>query len=151
MRIFTAVAVFAVFASLNAAEKVSLVNTFEKSTEGWNTPRYWNGNLSRVNGKMKLIPTVKNGKTFGRCTKMILPLRFLSGSLLELEFEASGKGSVTVGTMVFPDSPKTPYLVEHQKIALSQDVKKYKAKINLSKVQSNLTINVLFFPILYLL
>jgi len=137
MKIFIATVILTALASLSAAEKVSLVNTFEKSAEGWNTPRYWNGSLSRVNGRMKLIPTAKNGKTFGRCTKMILPLRFLSGSCLELEFEASGKGSVTVGTMVFPESPKTPYLVEHQKIALSQELKTCKAKINLSKVQTD--------------
>ncbi len=137
MKIFIAVAVWMVFTSLSAAEKTSVVNTFEKSAEGWNTPRYWNGSLSRVDGKMKLIPTAKNGKTFGRCTKMILPLRFLSGSLLELEFEASGRGNVTVGTMVFPESPGKPHLVEHQKIVLSQGMKKYKAKIDLSKVQTD--------------
>ena len=126
MKNFIALAVCALFPALNAAENASLFNTFDKSTEGWNTPRYWNGTLTRADGRMTLVPTAKNGHHFGRCTKMILNLRHLSGSLLELSFDGAGNGTVAIGAMLFPDAPKKPYMVEFGKITLSSDSRRFK-------------------------
>ena len=119
------------------AAPAAVSNDFEKGTEGWNTPQYWNGKLTRQNGKMTLLPTQKNGQYFGRCTKMLLNLRHLSGALLELEFTASGKGTVTVGAMVFPESPRKPYMAEYGRITLTSAEKKHKIKLDHSKIQTD--------------
>ena len=134
--IFCLLMVVAVF-SLAGAKTLTVSSRFDKNAEGWNTPRYWNGKLTWQKGKMQLLPSVKNGKTFGRCTKMILPLRHLSGSLLTLTFDASGKGQVTVGAMVFPESPAKPYMVEAGKVTLSPAEKKFEVQLDLSKVQTD--------------
>ena len=137
MKNFIALAVCALFPALNAAENASLFNTFDKSTEGWNTPRYWNGTLTRADGRMTLVPTAKNGHHFGRCTKMILNLRHLSGSLLELSFDGAGNGTVAIGAMLFPDAPKKPYMVEFGKITLSSDSRRFKQVLDFSKYQTD--------------
>ncbi|MBQ9501805.1 MAG: hypothetical protein IJU70_06590 [Lentisphaeria bacterium] len=120
-------------AAVSGSETLCFENSFEKSAEGWNTPKYWNGKLTRENGEMRLEATARNGQNFGRCTKMVLPHRHLNGAIFELAFDASGKGSVTVGTMVFPAPPLKPRIVEHGRIALSDGTKRVRQKIDLSQ------------------
>ena len=115
------------------SETLCFENNFEKSAEGWNTPKYWNGKLSHENGAMYLEATARNGQNFGRCSKMVLPLRHLNGAVFELSFDASGTGSVTVGTMVFPEPPLKPEIVVHGKIALAAETKRVRQKIDLSQ------------------
>ena len=130
---FPAVCAAFLAAAASGSETLCFENTFEKGAEGWNTPKYWNGTLTRENGAMHLEATARNGQNFGRCSKMVLPHRHLNGALFELSFDASGKGAVTVGTMVFPAPPLKPEIVVHGKIVLSSETKRVRQRIDLSQ------------------
>ena len=125
----------ALFCFVIYASDVCLKNTFQKDAEGWNSPKYWNGMLEHKDGKLLLKAENKNNKNFGRCSKMIVSERHLSGSLFSLKFDASGKGKFKIGAMIFPYPPEKPYLKFSDEAVLSGDMKSFSFKIDLSKLR----------------
>lgn len=111
-------------------------NTFQKDAEGWSSPKYWNGVLVHQNQAMLLKSENKNGKNFGRCSKMFLADRHLTGNVYSLAFDGRGKGSLQVGCMIFPYAPAKPYLKFFHKVALSVEKKKFDFKIDLSELNA---------------
>ena len=110
---------FVLFCNILSASDVRLKNDFTKNAEGWNSPKYWNGVLTHQQGAMLLMAENKNGKNFGRCSKMVLSDRHLSGSIFSLDMKASGKGKFKVGAMIFPYPPEKPYLKFYNEAVLT--------------------------------
>ena len=124
------------FCSILCASDVRLKNDFTKNAEGWSSPKYWNGVLTHQQGAMLLKAENKNGKNFGRCSKMVLSDRHLSGSIFSLDIEASGKGKFKVGAMIFPYPPEKPYLKFYNEAVLTSQKKQFNFKIDLSKLRA---------------
>ena len=134
-KIISIISLFLFFSILHCAD-IRLKNTFEKNAEGWNSPKYWNGTLTHKNQSMFLKAENRNGKNFGRCSKMVLSDRHLTGSVFELFFDGRGQGDLKVGCMIFPYPPQKPYLKWFHSTKLTARNSTYKFKIDLSQTQT---------------
>lgn len=134
MKHFSILLIISAIFSLTAAD-IKLNNTFSKNAEGWNTPKYWNGILTHKNQSMQLKSTLKNGKNFGRCSKMVLTDRHLTGSVFELSFDGQGHGDLKIGCMIFPYPPEKAHLEWFHNTTLSVKKKRFKFKLDFSKIR----------------
>ena len=112
MRNFYLILIFLFCGILSAAE-VYLKNDFSKNTEGWSSPKYWNGVLVHYNQAMLLKAENKNGKNFGRCSKMLLSDRHLTGNVYSLAFDGRGKGNLKVVCMLPPSRISNFSTIQH--------------------------------------
>ncbi len=135
MKIF-AVIFTLLFLCIAGGAEIRLNNTFSKNAEGWSSPKYWNGILIHKNQSMQLKSENRNGRNFGRCSKMFLADRHLTGSVYKLSFDSRGKGSLKIGCMIYPYSPAKPYVRHFHSTVLTSAFKKSEFILDFSKIRT---------------
>lgn len=127
--------IFLLLTCLAAKAEIRVKHTFNKNSEGWSSPNYWNGKLLHKNQAMLLRSENRNGKNFGRCSKMFLADRHLSGNIYSLAFEGQGVGDLKVGCMIFPYPPEKPYLKWFHTAELSSKKTQYEFKLDFTDMR----------------
>lgn len=97
-------ALLLVLFAITLRAEILLQSSFKSSLQNWNTPDYWNGELSHAEEKMHLKSTERNGKIFARALNSCKQLEW-GGQWLKVSLQASGCGDLRPGIIkYFPDS-----------------------------------------------
>ena len=105
MRLLLAAQIFALCSNVYSIEqtKIVLKHNFNRSTEGWITPKHWgwNGKTERTaDGTMRLTATQKSAKqSFSGRSYTVSNAENVRGLKLELSCKVRGKGKVRLGAM----------------------------------------------------
>ncbi len=126
----------AVCTSLSAA--VVQNSAFEKSKSGWDTRKYWGGEVTRENQTLVLKTTFARKRHWGRLVSYPLAAKFVnSEKSFKVSAEVKGKGEFYAGFLVYfkKENGKSDYrFVPGNAVALNDDFQKAECVIDLDGI-----------------